>query len=232
MHNTQSGRLLPVFTGLFVACLLISNVANAAKFVQIGFFTLAGGTLIFPVSFIFGDILTEVYGYTQSRKVIWTGFASLILMSGFMFLLGKLPAPDFWSNQEGYDTMFGLVPRIIIASMAAYFCGEFCNSVVLSKMKFAVGGQRGWKQAWRFIASTLVGEAVDSIVFFSVAFYGVLANGDLVRAGISAYVVKVIIEIVMTPISLPLSNWVKRVEGVDQIDRPGETSYNPFSVKL
>ncbi len=231
MQNTQSYRLLPVFTGLFVACLLISNVANAAKFVQIGFLTIAGGTLIFPISFIFGDILTEVYGYKQSRNVIWTGFGSLVLMSVFMFMLGKLPAPDFWTNQEGYDIMFGLVPRIIIASMAAYFCGEFCNSVVLSKMKFAVGGQRGWKQAWRFIASTLVGEAIDSLVFFSVAFYGVLANGDLVRAALSAYLVKLIIEIVMTPVSTRFANWVKHVEGVDQIDRPEETTYNPFAVQ-
>lgn len=230
--TATSHRLLPVFTGLFVACLLISNVANAAKFVQIGFFTIAGGTLIFPISFIFGDILTEVYGYVQSRKVIWTGFASLILMSVFMYLLGKLPAPDFWSNQEGYDMMFGLVPRIIIASMAAYFCGEFCNSVVLSRMKFAVAGQRGWKQAWRFIASTIVGEAVDSVVFFSVAFYGVLANGDMVRAALSAYIIKLIIEIVMTPVSTRFSNWVKHVEGVDQIDLPGETTYNPFVIRL
>ena len=230
MFNHPSSRLLPVFSGLFVACLIISNVANAAKFVQIGAFTIAGGTLIFPVSFIFGDILTEVYGYTASRKVIWTGFGSLILFSLFMLLLNALPAPTFWQNQEAFDAMFSSTPRIIFASMCAYFCGEFCNSFVLSKMKYLEKGERGLKQAWRFIASTIVGEAVDSIVFFGVAFAGVLAFPDLWKVAASAYVVKVIIEVIMTPVSTRFSNWVKKVEGIDHIDTPKDTSYNPFIV--
>lgn len=230
MFHHPTSRLLPVFTGLFVACLIISNVANAAKFVQIGAFTIAGGTFIFPVSFIFGDILTEVYGYAASRKVIWTGFASLILFTLFMLLLNALPAPDFWRNQEAFDLMFGSTPRIIFASMTAYFCGEFCNSAVLSKMKFLEKGERGLRQAWRFVASTVVGEAVDSVVFFTVALAGVLATPELLNVMFSAYVVKVIIEVVMTPVSVRFSNWVKKAEGVDHIDKPKDTSYNPFLV--
>lgn len=232
MNQEKPSKLLPIFTGLFVACLLISNVATAAKFVQIGFLTLAGGTLIFPISFIFGDILTEVYGYGQSRKVIWTGFACLVFMSLFLLLVKYLPAPSFWNNQEAYDSMFGLVPRVFLASMIAYFCGEFCNSFVLSKMKFKVSGKRGFSQAWRFIASTIVGEGVDSVVFFFVAFLGVLELSNILQAMLGAYIVKVGIEIIMTPVSTKFSNWVKKIEGVDQIDTPQETNYNPFVVTL
>lgn len=230
-HNEPHGyRLLPVFTGLFVACLLISNVANVAKFLQLGPLVVAGGTLVFPVSFIFGDVLTEVYGYAQSRKVIWTGFASLIFMSLFLLLLGWLPAADFWQNQSAFDSIFGAVPRIIIASMTAYSCGEFCNSFVLSKMKYRAHGKRGFSQAWRFIASTLVGEAVDTIVFFSVALLGTLPATDILQAMMGAYIIKVAIEIIMTPLSTRFSNWVKKVEHVDHIDTPAQTSYNPFAV--
>lgn len=231
MQTTQYYRLLPVISGLFVACLLISNVMNA-KFIHIGFLTITGGTIVFPFSFIFGDILTEVYGYAQSRKIVWTGFATLVLASVIFYVVQILPVADFWQNQAAYDSIFGAIPRIVCASMAAYFCGEFCNSIVLSKMKFFTNGRRGISQAWRFIASTIVGEAVDSVVFFFGAFLGVLAFRDIVTAALSAYFVKVVIEIVMTPISSPLSNWIKGVEGVDQIDRPGETSYNPFLVNL
>jgi hypothetical protein len=231
MQNAQSYRLLPIFTGLFVACLIISNIA-AAKFVQIGTFTLAGATLIFPFSFIFGDILTEVYGFAQSRKVIWTGFASIIVMSLFLTLIRYMPAPDFWQNQAAFDSILGTTFRVALASIAAYSTGEFCNSVVLSRMKYWAQGKRGLAQAWRFIASTIVGEALDTIVFFTVAFAGVLTWPDITWAMISTYIFKVGIEVVLTPISLPFSNWVKRVEGVDHIDRPQETSYNPFVASL
>lgn len=231
MQSTQSYRLLPVITGLFVACLLISNVMNAAKFVQLGMLTLAGGTMVFPLSFIFGDILTEVYGYAQSRKVIWTGFASLIFASAMFYLLQVLPAPDFWNNQTAYDSIFAATPRLFLASMLAYFCGEFCNSVVLSKMKFQSNGKRGLSQAWRFVASTIVGEGVDSIVFFVVAFAGTMPVRDMLYTILSIYVFKVVFEVVLTPVSTRVANWMKRIEGVDQIDRPEETTYNPFAVQ-
>lgn len=232
MSTPSSSRLLPVFTGLFVACLLISNVTAGAKFVQVGVFTLSAATFLFPLSFIFGDIFTEVYGYAQSRKVIWTGFGSLVLMSVYLWLIQVAPAPAFWQNQAAFDSIFGAVPRVVFASMSAYFCGEFCNSVVLSKMKYWARGKRGASQAWRFILSTIVGEGVDSLVFFTVAFAGVLAWGDLWWTMGSAYLFKVGIEIIMTPLSTRFSNWVKKVEGVDQIDRPAETRYNPFAVRV
>jgi queuosine precursor transporter len=230
MPQLSNQRLLPVFTGLFVACLLITNVMNSAKFLQLGILTVAGGTIVFPISFIFGDILTEVYGYAQSRKVIWTGFASLIFAAAVFFLVQHLPAPDFWQNQAAYDSIFSAAPRIIFASMTAYFCGEFCNSVVLSKMKYRSDGKRGLKQAWRFIFSTIVGEGVDSIVFFTVAFAGVLSASQLVTSIVSAYLFKVAFEVVLTPISTRFANWVKVIEKLDVIDDPKQTTYNPFAV--
>lgn len=230
MRAAAHSRLLPIFTGLFVACLLISNVASAGKFIQLGVLTLAGGTLVFPISFIFGDILTEVYGYAESRKVIWTGFASLIFAGLFFLLVEALPAPDFWHNEEAYRSILGFTPRIFIASMTAYFCGEFCNSFVLSRMKYVAKGKRGFAQAWRFIASTIVGEGIDSAVFFFVAFYGVLEMQNILQAMISAYLFKVVFEIIATPVSLRFSNWVKKAEGIDHIDHPRDTTYNPFAV--
>ncbi|MBV9217200.1 MAG: queuosine precursor transporter [Acidobacteria bacterium] len=220
-------KLFSVFTGFFVASLLLANV-TAGKIFEIGPFALSAGVIVFPVAFIFGDILTEVYGYELSRKVIWTGFGCQILAAVIYLIVGFLPPASFWPNQVAYDQILGFVPRIVLASIAAYFCGEFCNSFVLSKMKYWAEGKRGLRQAWRFIASTVVGEAVDTLVVVTIAFAGVYEIGQLVQIGVSVYIFKVLFEIVATPISLPFSNWVKRIEGVDVIDTPEKTSYSPF----
>lgn len=219
--------LLPVFTGLFVATLLISNVA-AAKIVQFGPFTTPGAVILFPLSFIFGDILTEVYGYERSRKVIWTGLACVVLAAIMYKLIGLLPAASFWTNQAAYDAILGTSLRIAVASVTAYWCGEFSNSFVLSKLKYFAEGRRGLSQAWRFIASTVVGEGVDSIIFMVIAFGGVFTTGALLKTMLSIYVLKVGYEVIATPFSVRFANWVKRIEHEDHIDTPAGTTYNPF----
>ncbi len=221
-------KLFSVFTGFFVASLLLANVTST-KIFMIGSFALPGGVIVFPLAFIFGDILTEVYGYSLSRKVIWTGFGCQILAALVYLIVSALPPAPFWQDQVAYDKILGFVPRIILASIIAYFCGEFCNSYVLSKMKYWANGKRGFSQAWRFTASTVVGEGVDTIVVTLIAFAGVYEIGQLFQIALSVYVFKVAFEIIAIPISTRFADWVKKVEGVDVIDTPETTSYNPFS---
>lgn len=223
----RNPKYLTLFAMIYTAVLVITPAA-ASKFVSIGGLNLNGATLIFPISFIFNDIFTEVYGYRASRRIIWTGMACQLLAALTFWLVGELPAASFWSNQEAYMTILGQAPRIAIASLCAYFFGEFANSVILSKMKYGQKGERGGRQAWRFVASTIVGEFFDSAVFMVVGFAGVLSSGDIIKTILTIWLVKVAYETIALPVSLPLANWVKRVEGVDQIDRPEETNYNPF----
>ena len=157
----KSYKYLGSISVFFVSVLLISNVAST-KIVDFGWFTFDGGTLLFPLSYIFGDILTEVYGYKSSRKVIWLGFFMALLMSLVFIVVGKLPSAPDWNNQSAYDLILGLTPRIVIASLIAYACGEFSNSYILAKMKIWTKGKMLWA---RTIGSTVVGEFVDSILF-------------------------------------------------------------------
>lgn len=228
MVKEGSLKLYSVFTGLFVASLLLANVTSSKLF-SIGPFVFAGGVIVFPVSFIFGDILTEVYGYTLSRKVIWTGMACQLMAAAVYLIVGVLPPAAFWQDQAAYDKILGFVPRIVIASIVAYFAGEFCNSYVLSRMKYSAKGERGLRQAWRFVASTIVGEAVDTTLVVLIAFLGAYPPAQLIQLGFSVYLFKVLYEIALTPFSIRFSNWVKRYEGIDQIDDPQETVYNPFA---
>ena len=229
MAGEANLKLYSIFTGVFVASLLLANVTSQ-KIFALGPFDFPGGTIVFPISFIFGDILTEVYGYALSRKVIWTGLACQILAAVTYIAVGALPPADFWHDQPAYDTVLGFVPRITSASIVAYFVGEFCNSWVLSRMKYRAGGERGLSQAWRFLASTLVGQGVDSTVFCTIAFAGVLDAGEIAHVVASIYVFKVAYETVLIPVSTRFADWVKRVEGVDAIDDPERTTYNPFAL--
>ena len=222
-------KLFSIFTGLFVASLLIANV-TAPKIFEVGPFTFSGGIIIFPIVYIFGDILTEVYGYTLSRKIIWTGLACQVLAALCYYIVQELPPASFWTGQEAFAQTFGLVPRIVLGSIVAYFCGEFVNSYILSKMKFWAQGKRGLAQAWRFVASTVAGEAVDTVLIGIIAFAGVFTIPQLVRLLVSVYLFKVVYEIILTPISTRFANWVKKVEEIDQIDTPEQTNYNPFGV--
>ena len=216
-------RHLDSITALFVAVLLISNVAST-KIVDFGFFTFDGGTLLFPLSYIFGDILTEVYGYQRSRKVIWLGFFSAAVMSLTFIIVGALPAAGDWPNQAAYDAILGLTPRIVAASLLAYLAGEFSNAVTLAKMKVATAGRWLWLRA---ITSTLVGEGIDTIIFILVAFAGVLPPGLLLTLIVSNYIFKTGVEILFTPVTYRVVGFLKQAEREDYYDQ--HTDFNPFA---
>jgi hypothetical protein len=210
---------------LFVSVLMIANTV-AVKIIQIGIFSVAGGTLIFPISYIFGDILTEVYGYKASRKIIWAGFASIVLMSVVYWLVQLMPSAPFWQNQNDYVLILGAVPRIVIGSMIGYFAGEFSNSYVMSKMKIWTKGKHLWT---RTVGSTVVGEGVDTILFSTVSFAGILPFSALITIIISGYILKVAYEIIITPITYIIVSWLKHKENMDIYDHG--VDYNPFSLK-
>jgi hypothetical protein len=215
-------KYFSVISVFFVSVLLISNVAST-KIVDLKWFTFDGGTLLFPLSYIFGDILTEVYGYKKSRQVIWLGFFSALVMSLVFIIVGKLPAAPDWNNQAAYDQILGLTPRIVLASLAAYFCGEFMNSFVLAKMKILTKGKWLWT---RTIGSTIVGELVDSVLFIVIAFAGVLPGGLLMTLIISNYIFKTLVEVLFTPLTYKVVRFLKQSEQADVYDY--ETNFNPF----
>ncbi len=215
-------RFLPVLTGLFVGVLILSNIL-ASKMVQIGPFVFDGGTLLFPLSYIFGDILTEVYGYRESRKVIWTGFFMLGIMTVQIAIIGALPAEPNWPFQQDFSNILMQMPRIAAASMIAYFAGEYSNSVVLSRMKVVTGGKYLWA---RTIGSTLVGQGLDSLIFVAIAFAGLYPVGVLGLMTLSNYLFKTVIEVLFTPLTYLCVNFVKRSEKTDVYDT--DITYNPL----
>jgi uncharacterized integral membrane protein (TIGR00697 family) len=210
---------------LFVAVLLISNIASS-KILQLGPFTFDGGTLLFPISYIFGDILTEVYGYHRSRRVIWVGFACAGLMAGVLALVGALPPAEGWGNQEAYEAILGTTPRIVLGSLIAYFAGEFSNSYILAKMKILTQGRWLWT---RTIGSTLVGEGVDTVLFVTIAFAGTLPWPLFWSIVVSNYVFKVGLEAAMTPVTYRITNTLKETENEDVYDV--DTDFNPFKFR-
>ncbi len=210
---------------LFVVVLMISNTV-ATKLFQLGPFFFTGAVMIFPISYIFGDILTEVYGYRASRRIIWAGFASIIVMAIAYYLVQLLPPAPFWLHQGAYETILGLVPRIVIGSIIGYFVGEFSNSYILSKLKMWTKGKHLWI---RTISSTVIGEAVDTILFATIAFVGVIPLNNLITIIISGYLAKVLIEILFTPITYIVVRKLKKLEGVDVYDYG--VNYNPFLLK-
>ena len=217
----------------FVVVLICSNLIGPAKIAQIslpyfGAVSFGAGVLFFPISYVFGDILTEVYGYARARKVIWAGFAGLGFASFMAAVVVALPPAPFWNNQPAYEIAFGSTWRIVLASMFAYFCGEFANSYVLAKMKILTAGKWLWT---RTIGSTLFGEAVDSALFYPLAFYGsgIIPNDKLPLVMLSQFVIKVGVEIVFTPLTYKVVNALKRAEREDFYDR--STDFTPFSLK-
>lgn len=218
-------KYLGAISVFFVSVLLISNVAST-KIVDFKYFTFDGGTLLFPLSYIFGDILTEVYGYKRSRGVIWLGFFMALLMSLIFIIVGKLPSAVGWDNQAAYDAILGLTPRIVAASLVAYFFGEFSNSFVLAKMKIWTSGRWLWT---RTIGSTVVGELVDSTLFILIAFVGILPNSLLITLIVSNYVFKTLVEVLFTPVTYRVVKFLKQKEGEDYYDR--DTNFNPFLIK-
>ncbi|MEE8218002.1 MAG: queuosine precursor transporter [Vicinamibacteria bacterium] len=219
-------RYYDLVMAAFVTVLLCANVIGAAKVAEIGGLTFGAGVLFFPISYVFGDILTEVYGYARARKVVWAGFGALVFASVMSWAILAFPPAPGWPHQEAYETVFGATPRIVLASLIAYFSGEFCNSYVLAKMKLFTQGRQLWT---RTIGSTIVGEAIDSIIFYPVAFLGVWETELVWRVMVSNYLLKVLWEALMTPLTYRIVNFLKRAEGEDYFDH--DTNFTPFTLQ-
>ncbi|MEB3357386.1 MAG: queuosine precursor transporter [Synechococcales bacterium] len=219
---SRAFKHLDTITALFVAVLLISNIAST-KIVDFGPFTFDGGTLLFPLSYIFGDILTEVYGYARSRKVIWLGFLSAFILSITLIIVGALPPAADWKFQTAYEQILGLTPRIVTGSLIAYFAGGFSNSFTLAKLKLLTQGRQLWL---RTIGSTLIGQLVDTALFVVIAFAGILPGSLLVTIVLSNYLFKCGVEILFTPITYWVTGWLKQQEQEDFYDV--NTNFNPF----
>ena len=211
----------------FVTILLCSNVIGAAKVATVAGFTFGAGVLFFPISYIFNDVLTEVYGYARARKVVWAGFGAIIFASIMSWVVVTLPPAAGWNDQPAYLAVFGQTPRIVFASLAAFFVGEFANSFVLAKMKIRTSGRHLWA---RTIGSTIVGEGVDSLVFYPLAFMGVWDNNLLITVMFSNYVIKVVWEALITPVTYKVVNFLKRAEDEDYFDH--KTNFTPFSIEV
>ena len=210
---------------LFVAVLMISNIV-ATKIFRIFAFNFSGGVVLFPISYIFGDILTEVYGYARSRKVIWMGFFCSALMTVTIIIVGLLPPGEGWKFQKEYEVILGGTPRIVIGSFIAYLAGEFVNAFTLAKMKILTRGKWLWM---RTIGSTILGEGIDTVLFVTIAFAGILPGPLLVSVILSNYLFKCGFEIAVTPLTYKIVAVLKKSEKEDYYDH--ETDFNPFHFK-
>ncbi len=215
-------RFFDLLLAIFVVVLLISNLVGQ-KICAFGPFRVSGAQLLFPITYIFGDVFTEVYGFAASRRAIWIGF----LASGLLAIMGLItvalpPAPD-WPNQAAFATVFNFIPRLVIASLIAFWCGEFANSYVMAKMKILTRGRHLWT---RTVGSTVVGQAVDTVVLMVLAFGGTLNAKLIATLILSGYLGKVLYEVLATPLTYLVVNFLKRQEGIDPLDVG--TSFNPF----
>lgn len=211
-----------VVVGVFISCLIVANVI-AVKLVNIFGFTMPAGVIIFPISYIFGDILTEVYGYKQARRVIWLGFFCNLLVVTAIYIAQILPGASFWDGQAAYERILGYTPRLLLASFAAYLVGSFANSIVLARLKVRTRGRWLWM---RTIGSTLVGEGLDSVVFILVAFAGTVPNAGLPTIIVTQWLTKTLYETIATPLTYQIVNYLKKIEGVDVYDY--NTDFNPI----
>ena len=218
-------RYYDLVMAAFVTVLLCANVIGASKVCIVAGFTFGAGVLFFPLSYVFGDILTEVYGYARARKVVWAGFTALAFASFMSWTVLAFPPAPGWEHQQAFETVFGATPRIAGASLVAYFCGEFCNSYVLAKMKVRTGGRSLWM---RTIGSTVVGEGVDSLIFYPLAFLGWWTPGQVLSVMGGNYLLKVGWETLMTPVTYRIVGFLKRAENEDYYDR--DTDFTPFSL--
>lgn len=222
--GSYSGAFLIVAAG-FVASLIVSNII-AVKLVQLGPWVVPAAVIVFPISYIIGDILTEVYGYRRARQVIWLGFGCNLLTTAAVAIAIWLPAAPFWPHQAAYEQILGYAPRLLLASFAAYLIGEFANAYVLSRLKVATQGRWLWL---RTIGSTLVGQALDSAVFMVVAFSGIIPGWAIVTAAITQWLVKSLYEALATPLTYLVVGLLKRHENVDVYDH--DIDFNPFRLR-
>lgn len=223
-RDLRTFRYYDVLISVFVAVLLISNLVGQ-KIAAVGWFRISGAQLLFPITYIFGDIFTEVYGYRASRRAIWLGFFASLLMAVMALITVALPPAPDWPNQEAFKTVFYNVPRLIVASLIAYWAGEFANSYTLAKMKIFTGGKYLWT---RTVGSTVVGQGVDTVLIMILGFAGTVGWSDIGRLIISGYLAKVAYEVLMTPATYAVVGFLKRKEQVDTFDRG--TDFSPFHI--
>jgi hypothetical protein len=216
-------RWFVVITAIFITALITANII-AVKLVSIAGFFLPAGVIIFPISYIFGDILTEVYGYRLARLVIWLGFLCNLIAVVAIVIAQALPAAPFWDGQEAYQAILGYTPRLLVASFVAYLIGEFANSYILARMKVLTKGRWLWA---RTIGSTIVGQGLDSVVFIILAFVGTIPGVGLINAIITQWIFKSGYEALVTPITYAVTNHLKRIEGIDTFDY--DTNFNPLT---
>ena len=228
--RAASFRFYDFVMAAFVAILLLSNVLGAGKVAEVwvpgfGYQPFGAGILFFPVSYVIGDVLTEVYGYARARRVIWAGFVAVVFMAGMSWVVIALPPAPGWANQAAYRTVFGQVPRIVFASVCAFWVGEFINSYVLARMKLWTEGRHLWM---RTIGSTIAGEGIDSLIFYPLAFLGAqgFTSALVVKLIFVQWALKVAWEVVLTPVTYAVVGGLKRAEGVDVFDRG--TDFTPF----
>lgn len=217
-------RYYDLVMAAFVAILLLSNLIGAAKLSTVAGFTFGAGILFFPVSYVIGDVLTEVYGYSRARRVIWTGFAALIFMAFMSYVVVAMPPAASWTGQNAYEQVFGSTWRIVAASIIAFWAGEFVNSFVLAKMKIWTQGKALWS---RTIGSTVFGQGIDSLLFYPIAFLGIWETSDVLTVMVTNWLLKVVWEAVLTPVTYVVVGSLKRREGVDVFD--SGTDFSPFS---
>lgn len=221
MIQPERYRYLDFLILSFVVILLISNLI-AAKIIPVGSFRVSAAQLLFPITYIFGDIFTEVYGYSASRRAIWRGFFASILMAAMGLIAIWLPPAPEWNNQAAFETVFGVVPRIVAGSLLAFWFGEFANSYTMAKLKLITKGRYLWT---RTVSSTVVGQGIDTIIVVSFIFYD-KPMATILNLMVSGYLFKVVYEIVATPLTYLVVNFLKRQEGIDTFDRA--TDFSPF----
>jgi len=223
-HESRFSSFFVAVVALFVTCLIISNVI-AVKLAMVQGLVLPAGIIIFPISYLLADVLTEVYGYRAARRVLWLGFFCNLLAVAAIWIGGLLPAAPFWDGQAAYDQILGATPRILLASFAAYLVGEFANTMIMSKLKVAMAGRHLWARA---IASTLVGQGLDSMVFIAIAFSGMMPLPILLGTIVTQWLIKSAYEALATPLTYAMVGYLKRREGIDTYDRG--ISFNPFAL--
>ncbi len=220
----KSYKYLDIITATFAVVLILSNITST-KILSLGWFSFDGGTILFPLAYIFGDVLTEVYGYARARRVIWIGFAMNLLMVLIFWLVGKLPPAMDWGLQESYNNILGVVPRIVLGSLCAYLVGEFINSFVLAKIKVKTKGKFLWLRA---LGSTVLGQFFDTSIFLLIAFAGILPWNLILILWISNYIFKILVEIILLPLTYKVVRFLKKKEGEDYFDK--NTDFNPIKM--
>jgi hypothetical protein len=223
---TKATKHFDIILASFVGALIVSNIA-AVKLIDLGPIITDGGAILFPLTYIFGDVLTEVYGYRYARRAIWTVFGLMAIASIVFLIVGALPASSEWDNQEAWDAILGFVPRIVIASLIAFLFGQFINSIILAKMKVKYGKDKLWT---RLIGSTIAGQLFDTTIFALIAFGGILVGWDMVVFILFGWAFKTMVEVLLLPVTYRVIAFLKKEEHKDALDK--NIRFTPFSLDV